>query len=58
MNMIEPEEKVNGYYLCVMSAENLYKALKQEVRFEVMVECLKMLNKDLRGCLQDNKEEK
>ena len=53
MNRIEPEEKVNGYYLSMMSAEYLYEALKNEVKFEVMIQCLKMLNKDLKECLQN-----
>ena len=51
-------EQVNAYVISRSDSQTLYEALKKEVRFEVLVEYLKMLNKDFRWCFQDNKEEK
>ena len=47
-------EQVNAYVISRLDSQTLYETLKKEVRFEVLVECLKMLNKDLIGCLKDN----
>lgn len=46
-------ENVYAYVISKLDSQKLYEALKKELKFEVLVECLKMINKDLRECLQN-----
>ena len=48
-------EIATAYVISRLDSQTLYESLKKEVKFEVLVECLKMLNKDLRECLQDER---